>query len=218
MKKIIFFLPLISITVLAFGQDNAQRYDSSFRDWYKRIALHPGHVNRRGIIQDSVVRRWDKDIVIFVEGGTPGSRRAIRTKLKNTIEIITPSLDNKIRISFTDKKSTANYVIDLNCQEISGWYEKWDALDNIYSCELRINTTAIFNFDQQAALVSHYFLKTLGDFGYTPNTPMVVSNMRLWRQDINDMDLQILKLHYSDNIRPGMGKMEIDKFFSGHEN
>lgn len=217
MKKIIFLFSLVCITEIALSQNTTQLYDSSFREVYKMLALHPGHRNSRGIIFDSVVRRWDKDIKIFIEGGSARSRREMMDKLKNTIAIISPALDNKIRISFVDDKASANYLVNIGTTGTSGWYLKWDGLNNIYSCQLLINTKTIFNGDQQLALLSHYFLQSLGDFVFTPNAPVVVSNMRLWRQDINDLDLRILKLHYSSDIRPGMAKKDLDQFFDEHD-
>ncbi len=216
MKKFLLFLHFICIAGMAICQDQSTSYDSSFRELYKTIALHPGYINGGGIITDPVIKRWDKDIKIFIEGGSTRSRREILAKLKNTIAVISPALNNKIKISFTDDKPSANYLINLDVAGRSGWYLKWDRLDNIYSCVVIVNTTSVFNRDQQAGLVSHYFLKSLGDFIVTKNDPPVVSNMRLWRKDINDTDLQILKLHYSDDIKPGMNDKDIDRFFFSH--
>jgi hypothetical protein len=217
-RKLIFPFIFICIgRIVASCQNQEQSYDSSFRELYKTIALHPNHINRRGIITNPVIKKWDKDINIFIQGSSAKVRREIIAKLKNTIAIISPALDNKIKISFTDDKSSANYLINLNFTGRNGWYLKWDALDNIYNCVMDVNTKFIFNREQQTALISHYFLKSLGDF-ITESAPLVVSNMRLWRQDINDVDLQILKLHYSNDIKPGMAEKDIDNFFSRHSN
>ncbi|HMH23916.1 MAG TPA: hypothetical protein VK563_19155 [Puia sp.] len=225
MKKISFFFSFICLAVTALCQDQAPSYDSSFKALYKAVALHPGHRNSEGVIHDSVVRKWDKDIVIRLEGGAGKSRKEILGKLRNTIALISPALDSKIKISFTDDKASANYFIDLDyIGRRSGWYLKWDALDNIYSCRMLVNTRIIFNRDQQAALVSHYFLQSLGDFifnqkdrsDFIKNDPSAASNMSLWRQDINNIDLQILRLHYTSDIKPGMAKKDIDQYFDRH--
>jgi plasmid maintenance system killer protein len=218
MKKIILFFSFICVIETAICQNQARQYDSSFKAFYKTLALHPGYKNPRGIVRDSVIRRWDKDINIFVDGGIGKERKEIIAKLKNTIALIYPALNNKIKISFADDKSSANYLINLNIVGENRWYLKWDRMDNIYSCIVNINTRITFNYDQQAALASHYFLKTLGDFTYPQDAPLVVSNMRLWRQDINNIDLQILRVHYSDDIKPGMAEKDIDNFFSTHSN
>jgi hypothetical protein len=215
MKKLILFIKFICIAGITLCQNQTQSYDSSFRELYKTIALHPDHMDRRGIIHNPVIKRWDKDIKIFIEGGSAKSRKEILAKLKNTIAVISPALDNKIKISFTNDKPSANYLISLDfIGRRNGWYLKWDGLDNIYNCVMQVNTRTIFNRDQQAGLVSHYFLKSLGDFIFEKVDPPVVSNMDLWRHDINDTDLQILKLHYSDDIKPGMREEDIDKLFS----
>ena len=218
MKKIFLFFSFIYLAGTARCQSPASSYDSSFQKLYKEIALHPWHRNSRGIFQDSVIRRWDRDIEIFIEGGSSKDRKEILDKLKNTIAFISPALSNKIRISLANDKSSANYLIRLTNFGINGWYLKWDGLNNIYNCLVNINTRVTFNRDQQAALASHYLLKTLGDFVSMPNTTPVVSNMRFWRQDLNDVDLQIVKLHYSDIIKPGMAERDLDKVFSMHSN
>lgn len=226
MKKLIFFLPLLCVIATAFCQNQAPSYDSSFRALYKAVALHPGYRNRQGIMHDSVIKRWDRDIKIFVEGSSSKSRREVLAKLKNTIAIISPAMENKIRISFTDDKSSANYLIDLNFRGSSGWHVKWDGLYNIYSCMILINTRTIFNLEEQAGLVSHYFLQSLGDFVFSQkdrpvfvkDDPAVATNISLWRRDISGIDLQILKLHYADDIKPGMAEKDIDQFFARHAN
>ncbi len=226
MKRAAFFVSFVCIIGTAFCQNQAQSYDSTFRALYKAVALHPGYVNRNGIVNDSVIKRWDRDIKIYVEGGGSKSRREIVGKLKNTIAVISPALNNKIQVSFTNDKPSANYLINLDFTGRSGWHIKWDALSNIYSCVMSVNTKEIFNYDQQATLVSHYFLQTLGDFVFsrkdrpvfTKNDPSVTSNMSVWRQDINGIDLQILKLHYADDIKPGMAEKDIDQFFDKHNN
>lgn len=226
MKRIAFFFSLICLVGTAFCQSQPHSYDSSFKALYKAVALHPGYMNRYGIVHDSVIKRWDKDINIYVEGGGSKSRKEIINKLKNTIAVISPAVNNKIKISFTNDKSSANYLINLDFTGRSGWHIKWDGLSNIYNCVMLVNTKAIFNYDQQATLVSHYFLQTLGDFVFnqkdrpvfTKNDPSVTSNMSAWRRDINGIDLQILKLHYADGIKPGMAEKDIDQFFDKHSN
>ena len=226
MKEITLFFSFICCIGTAFCQNQSHPYDSSFKALYKAVALHPGRTNRLGKSTDSVIKRWDKDITIFIEGGSSKERKEIRNKLDNTIALISPALNNKIKISFTDDKHSANYLVSLNATGSSGWYIRWDFLYNIYNCTVTVNTKVIFNQDQQAGLVSHYFLQSLGDFSFSQkdrlvfikNDPSVASNMTVWRQDINSIDLQILKLHYADDIRPGMAEKDIDQFFERHAN
>jgi hypothetical protein len=216
MKKLIFLFSFICIAAtVALCQDQQQSYDSSFRELYKTIALHPGYINGRGIITKPVIRKWDKDITIFIEGGSRKNRREIVAKLENTIAVISPALDNKIKILFTNDKSSANYLIDLSSGAASGWYLRWDNLGNIYNCVIQLNTYKIFNQKQLIGMASHYFLKSLGDF-ITITAPPVASNLASWMQDINEVDLQILKLHYSSDIKPGMTWKDVDKVFSTH--
>lgn len=224
MKRIPLFFSFLLVMGTVFAQDHNQTNDSSFKALYKAVALHPGYRNSRGIVNDSVVKRWDKDIMIYIEGGTSKSRREIISKLENTIAAVSPAVNNKLKISFTDKKYSANYLINLTTVGGSNWYIKWDGLFNIYNCIVTVNTKLIFNYDQQAGLVSHYFLQSLGDFVFnrkdrpvfTKNDPSVASNMTLWRQDINDIDLRILKVHYADDIKPGMAEKDIDQYFDAH--
>lgn len=226
MKKLFFFFGLIGLVGAVAGQSNSPSttYDSSFKALYKATALHPGYRNRAGRIHDSVVRRWDSDIAIFIEGGRSKERKEIVGKLRNTIGLITPSLNNKIKISFTDNKATANYLIVLTVLGRSGWYLNWDNLNNIYSCRMLLNTKAIFNDEQRAEIASHYFLKSLGDFVLSKeeraeldyNDSSVAANMNSWRKDITNIDLRILRLHYADDIKPGMSAKDIDLYFSRH--
>jgi len=205
-----------------FSQNTAPAYDSSFKNLYKAAALHPGYRNGAGIVSDSVVKRWDKDIVIYIEGGSSKNRKGIQEKLKNTIALITPALNNKIHIGFTDDKPSANYLIHLNDRGYTRWYIKWDGRFNIYNCIININTRADFNYEQQAGKVSHFLLQSLGDFVFNKkdlemarNESSAASNISLWREDINSVDLQLLQVHYADGIRTGMTAREVDQFFAG---
>ncbi len=224
MKKSILFWGLMGLVAMALGQDRHPTYDSSFKTLYKAVALHPGYINREGVMNDSVIKRWDKDIRIYVECGSGKTKREILGKLKNTIALISPALNNKITIAFTDDKPAANYLINLEAIGRSGWHIKWDGRDDIYSCIMYINPRVIFNRDEQAGLVSHYFLQSLGDFVFNKrdwselirNDPAANSNLSLWREDLNDIDFKIIKLHYSNEIRPGMAEKEIDAFFERH--
>ena len=219
MKRSLLFFSLLCSVTAAFSQTSS--YDPSFRSLYKAIALHPGYRNRIGQIHDSVVKKWDKNIVIFIEGGNSKNRREIVDKLKGTIATISPALNNKIQISFTDNKPSANYLINLDYRGRSGWHLKWDGIYNIYGCTMLINAKAIFNYDEQAGLISHYFLQSLGDFVFnqqdkpvfTKDDPTVASNMSLWRKEITDVDLRIVKVHYADGIKAGMTAKDIDQFF-----
>jgi hypothetical protein len=139
-------------------------------------------------------------------------------KLKITVALISPTIENKIKVSFTNDKASANYLVDLNPNLETRWYLKWDGQNNIYSCLVRINTREVFNCDQMAAKVSHYFLRTLGDFVMSEDKQPIVFNMRYWRNSVNDVDLQILKLHYSDDIKPGMSAKDLDDYFARHSN
>jgi hypothetical protein len=225
MKKYTLFLGFICLIGNAFCQAPPV-YDSSFKAIYKAAALHPGYVNRRGVMHDSVVRRWDRDIVIYIKGEDRKSRKEILDKLRNTIAVITPALGNKIKISFTNDLAYSNYLIDLDYRGRSGWFLRWDNQENIYNCRLLMNTTYTFNRDQQADLISHYFIKSLGDFVFSwedrtnliKYNASVASNMSHWRQDINGIDLQMLKVQYSDDIKPGMNRAAIDRYFETHSN
>lgn len=227
MKKYTLFIGLICLIGSAFGQAPvAPAYDSSFKAIYKAAALHPGYINRRGVMHDSVVRRWDRDITIYIRGEDRSSRKEILNKLKNTIAVISPALGNKIKISFTDDLASSNYLIDLDYRGRSGFFLRWDDQDNIYNCRILVNTGYTFNLNQQAELISHYFIKSLGDFVFShedrtnliKNDASVASNMSHWRQDINGIDLQILKVQYADDIKPGMNRTAIDQYFEKHGN
>jgi hypothetical protein len=218
MKKFLFFPIFMCVACSAFSQDHPTMYADSFRTLYKSIALHPSHVDFRGKRTNPVIKKWDKDITIYVEGSTGKDRREVLEKLKSTVSLISPSLENKIRVSFTKNKAVANYIVDLDNRGPNRWSLKWDDQGNIYSCIVRINTSDLFNLDQQAAVVSQYFLKTLGDFVMSDDTLPTVFNMRNWRKDVNEVDLQILKLHYSDDIKPGMSAKDLDDYFARHSN
>ncbi|HVU57159.1 MAG TPA: hypothetical protein VHD83_18990 [Puia sp.] len=225
MKRTALLVSFVCMMSAAWSQGQPSVNDSSFRAVYKAAALHPGYSSRNGIVYDSVIRRWDKNIVIYVIGGAGKEKRAILGKLKNTISLLSPSL-SKISISFTDEMRSANYLIDLDYKGRSHWYITWDALGNIYKGNIYLNPRQIFNADQQASLVSHYFYQTLGYFVFNrkdrdellKGDPSIASNIFVWRHDINDLDLRILKLHYSDDIKPGMAEKDVDQYFDKHTN
>jgi hypothetical protein len=221
----LFFIGAVYCQDLAEPQSQAPPYDSSFKALYKAVALHPGYRNWEGVIHDSVVKRWDKDIIIYVEACDETSRRKVIRKLKNTIALLAPALNNKINISFTTDKASANYLVHISYLGRTGWHIKWDGRNNIYNCIMVINARSIFNREQQVGLASHYFLQSLGDFVFNrkdrpafASDTAVSTNLSLWRQDITSTDLQILKVHYADEIRPGMARKDIDQYFEKHGN
>ena len=221
MKNFIFLIGFLSVLSGLFAQNQTQSYDYSFKTLYKAVALHPGYRNKAGKINDSVIRRWDKDIKIFIEGGNAKCRREIQHALRDLITRISPAIGDKIKIFFTDEKYSANYLVNLNGVGRSSWYIKWDGNQNIYSGLIVINTNAVFNRDEQTERVTHYFLESLGDFvldhkdrsNFDKNDPTMAANISAWRHDISDVDLQILKLHYSDAIKPGMSEKDLDLVF-----
>ena len=208
---------LISSGSSIFGQNTVPIYDSSFQDLYKQMALHPPTLNSRGKVFQPVIKKWDQDISIFIEGGSAESRNHIELKLKKLITDITPALGNKIKINFVANKSVSNYLIKLDTVgQNSSWYLRWDALFNIYNCILTIDTKTVFNLDEQAGKVSSDFLKSLGDFSVGQLEKPISSEMVVWRLNITQTDLRILELQYSDEIKPGMKEKDIDRYFFNH--
>ncbi len=217
MKTFVFLLYLTCSGGSIFSQNTSPVYDSAFQELYKQIALHPPTLNSRGKPFQPVIKKWDQDISIFIEGGNAESRNHIEQKLKNVISGITPALGNKIKISFVTNKSGSNYLIKLDTMgQNSTWYLRWDAYYNIYNCILTINTKTVFNLDEQAGKVSSDFLKSLGDFNISQLEKPVASNMVVWRKDMTQTDLRILELQYSDEIKPGMKEKDIDRYFFSH--
>jgi hypothetical protein len=217
MKKLALLACLLFYLGPVFCQHAIIMYDSVFQDLYKQVALHPIRINRQGKLYEPVIKKWDKDISIFIEGGSLNSRTHIEQKLKKVITEISPALDNKIRIYFVNDKSVANYLIRLDTiGSNTSWYLRWDAMYNIYNCVVSVDTKTVFNLDEQADKVSSDFLKSLGDFSVSQLEKPVSSNMVLWRKDVTETDLRILGLQYSDDIKPGMKEKEIDKYFFTH--
>jgi hypothetical protein len=217
MKKFILLSNLFLCFNAVFCQQTAVTYDSVFQDLYKQVALHPVKLNRQGRLYDPVIKKWDQNIAIFIEGGTQNSRDHIEQKLKKVISEISPVLNNKIKISFVSDKSAANYLIKLDTiGRNTSWYLRWDPTYVIYNCVVTVDTKTVFNLDEQAGKVSSDFLKSLGDFSVSQLEKPVSSNMVIWRKDITDTDLRILGLQYSDDIKPGMREKDIDKYFFSH--
>jgi hypothetical protein len=217
MKKPILLVSLLFCVNSVFCQHSAMIYDSAFQVLYKQVALHPPRLNRQGKLYDPVIKKWDKDISIYIEGGSLNSRTHIEQKLKKVVSEISPALGNKIKIYFVTDKSVANYLIKLDTVgSNTSWYLRWDAMFNIYNCVVTVDTKTIFNLDEQADKVSSDFLKSLGDFSVSQLDKPVSSNMVLWRKDITETDIRILGLQYSDEIKTGMREKDIDKYFFTH--
>jgi len=217
MKKSVLLFCLVFCANAVFCQQTALTYDSAFQDLYKQVALHPIRPNRQGRLYDPVIKKWDQNITIFIEGGSQNSRSYIEQKLKKVISEISPALNNKIKISFVSDKSVANYLIKLDTiGNNTSWYLRWDPTYIIYNCVVTVDTKTVFNLDEQAGKVSSDFLKSLGDFSVSQLDKPVSSNMVLWRKDITETDLRILGLQYSDDIKPGMKEKDIDKYFFSH--
>jgi hypothetical protein len=217
MKKPVLLFYLLFCINTVFCQQTAVTYDSAFQDLYKQVALHPVRPNRQGKLYDPVIKKWDQNIAIFIEGGNQNGRDHIEQKLKKVITEISPALNNKIKFSFVSDKSTANYLIKLDTVgNNASWYLRWDVMYNIYNCVVTVDTKTVFNLDEQAGKVASDFLKSLGDFSVSQLEKPVSSNMVLWRRDITETDLRILGLQYSDDIKSGMREKDIDKYFFSH--
>lgn len=203
---IILFSLLLNISAL-FGQNI---YNDQFQNTYNKIAFNPGSYSSDNL----VIKKWNQDIKIYFEGD---SLDYLKFAMDSLILKITPCI-NKLRINIVSKLADANYLIRVidtshNYYEQNGFYMNWTSGSNIYKCTLIIDRKTAFNRVEQLTSLRYNFVRSLGYFTVVKLDNPINSCMYDQFIDVTDLDCNVLKFHYSDDIRSGMSKKDVKKIF-----
>jgi hypothetical protein len=189
-------------------------YNNEFQKIYNQIAFNQGRYKKN----DLMIKKWNQDIKIYFEGDSLDYLKAATDSL---IQKLSPCL-NKLRINTVSKKVDANYLIKVidtsyTYYDQSGYYESWTSRGSIYRCIYVINRVTTFNRIEHIKLLRSDFMKSLGFFTFNKVNTSVNSCMFDHLIDITDFDCEVLRLHYSDDIKSGMSKKDVKDFFRMHK-
>jgi hypothetical protein len=189
--------------------------DSSFLEVYKDIVYrkHQSSIeNLREKGKPSYMKLWKKPIKIFFSKNIDNYYKNIIIK---TAKKISKEVDS-LSISIVNNSKESNYIIyqidDDDSQKYSSniknnkyidYYIKWNK-GRIYDAKLELNFSNYKKFKKRehAKYLLQNFYETLGRFYRTDKLPCksIISKCRSKSKKITQIDLEILKYHYSYGI------------------
>jgi len=192
--------------------ENSQSgYTDNEIEYFTEIAMGTEYGNNT-----QVIRKWDSDVRIKINGN-PNEKDL--EALNQVISDINEIIGDKINISLV----RTNQNIDINfvplskfsiCNAVSGNYGyfncKWRN-DVIYECNICIATDDILLQEERAHMIREEITQSLG---------LMKDSLRYrdsifyqgWTQTqrYSELDKKMIEILYSDDIRPGMRKEEVE--------
>lgn len=188
--------------------------DSIFLNLYKDIVFQKSS-KKRSDEKKHTIKYWKNDIQLYFD-------KSVNKKFKNKILFIAEKISlnvDSLTIYETKNKDQSNYFIyELNKKnnykydtKINGtdgcdFFITWDGRQRLYKCTLEINSLIMFNEKLMIRSLKKDFIKSLGFFKETEklNCESVFSNCyNNSNSFITELDLEILKYHYSYGICKG---------------
>lgn len=192
-------------------QESNSKYTESEIEYFKEIALGTEYGNNQ-----EVIRKWNTDIRIKVNGSP--NERDIQT-LNRVISDLNLIIGDKINISIVSDNENINInFVPLSefsiCDAVPGnwgyFNTKWKN-NVIYEASICIATDKLVYQEERSHMIREELTQSLGLMkdsnkyrdsifyqGYTAT------------QEYSQMDIKIIEILYSDEIKPGMGKEEIE--------
>jgi len=163
-----------------------------------------------------VIRRWDSDIKIKINGNP--NEKDLQT-LNQVISDINEIIGDKINLSLVD----SNQNIDINfvplsdfsiCNAAPGNYGyfncKWSN-NVIYECDICIATDDVLLQEERSHMIREELTQSLGlmndSLGYRDS---IFYEEWTYTQKYLEIDKKMIEILYSDKIKPGMVKQEVE--------
>jgi len=192
-------------------ENSQSRYTGKEIEYFTEIALGTEYGNNT-----QAIRKWDSDIRIKINGNP--SEKDIQT-LNFVISDINEIIGDKISVSIVN----TNQNIDINfvplsqfstCNAVSGNYGyfncKWRN-DVIYECNICIATDDILLPEEKSHMIREEVTQSLGlmkdSLKYRDS---IFYQGWTQTQKYSEIDKKMIEILYSDYLRPGMRKEEVE--------
>ena len=192
-------------------ENSQSRYTDKEIGYFTEIALGTEYGNNT-----QVIRKWDSDIRIKINGN-PNEKDL--QSLNQVISDINEIIGDKINVSIV----STNQNIDINfvpltdfsiCNAVSGNYGyfncKWRN-DVIYECDICIATDETLLQEERSHMIREEITQSLGlmkdSLKYRDS---IFYEGWTQTQRYSEIDRKMIEILYSDDIRPGMRKEEVE--------
>lgn len=187
--------------------------DSTFLEIYKDLVFKK-HQEPKNISKNKLkMRYWKKPIKIYF---TKNVDETVKQELTKFAKYLSSEIDS-LNITFVKKIEKSNYLIygynsendsiyDTRIKKSANdYYISWDGNQRIYDCKLQINANSYKNKEDLILESKKLFLGTLGHFNKTNLLPKesILSSLYYKNKTFTNIDLEILKYHYSYGICKG---------------
>ncbi|HIB37302.1 hypothetical protein [Mesonia sp.] len=183
--------------------------DSTFLDIYKNVVyrthLTPKEKNKWRM------KLWKDTLKVYFNNAVPKSHKQSLMKFADKVSKKVDSLnivqvndinDSNYIIYYIDDKTKIDYELAIE-NERAGYYIRWDGAW-ITKCRLKINTLSSLGDLEDMVLLKYYFFLSLGYFSYSNQiTPKAYLSSSREISKLTEIDLEILKYHYSYGICKG---------------
>jgi hypothetical protein len=197
--------------------------DSVFLENYKDIVYQKYHFKKPK--KEIRLRYWKKEIKIYF---TKNIDKKVRNEVKKFAKFLAKNIDS-LNISFVNKLEKSNYLIyginsdnDYNYEpriknnKVS-YYAFWNNKQQLYSAKLQVDSRVYKNKKDLILKTKKMFLNSLGMFNWSYRLPKEgYFSLKYYKnKEFTDLDLEILKYHYSYGICKGM---TLKLFEQAHKN
>lgn len=194
--------------------------DSVFLEIYKDVVYKKHHPSKKNI-NKLTMRLWKDSIKIYftqsVDSVTKKELIKFAKQLSDEVDSLKVTIVNNIEKSnylVYEVNSTNNYQYEPRIKSNrTDYYLFWDKKQKIYNCRLQIFNKGSLN--QKGIISKRRFFESLGKFNYTMllSKESLLSSLYSNNKKLTNLDLEILKYHYSYGICKGT---KLDKFEEQH--
>ena len=192
--------------------------DSTFLYYYKKVAFN--HKND-SVSKKTYMRYWKDDIRIFFSKSVS---KKIKKELMSFGKNIASQVDS-LEISEVKKVEKSNYIVyyfgDYDYESRMANYKKSDYYiywkhNKIYRSSIKIDPKVYFNEQLMIYKLKEYFIKSLGHFKFINDFDCenYFSNCYSPNKKLSELDLELLKYHYSYGICKGT---DLETFENQHK-
>jgi len=219
-SSIILFILVLNICCLSFDETtpiNVQnenitpKYTDKEIEYFKEIAIGTEYGGNTQLI-----RKWDSDIKIKING-TPNQRDL--SALNMTISDINDIIGDKISVYIDESNPNINiYFVPIHdfsiCNAVPGNYGyffcKWRN-NIIYECDICIATDESLLQEERSHMIREELTQSLGLMKDSLRYPDSIFYERWsYTQKYSAIDVKMNKILYSDDIKAGMRKDEVE--------
>lgn len=197
--------------------------DSIFLETYKDIVFRKYH-SKKYHNKELRMHYWKDEIKIYF---AKSINKNIKKELKKFASTLSREVDS-LKISFVKKVEDSNYIIysveneddfQYNANIKKNKYDfhcNWNGHQQLYKTELQLYPNKHKTLKYQVIASKVYFFRSLGFFNTTRRLERdsYFSSLSSSNKRILDMDVEILKYHYSYGICKGT---KLDEFEKQHE-